>query len=169
MDEKVKEFLETAKAKEREAFEKKRDEHLISLGLVNEGESVREYADNYSYIFNKWDEETKKYYREKLVAISVTDEEYEEIKKYSATDVVEEEELENGAEKFLAIINGISLAIGIIAAIVLIFVALNSYRNGGYFFLASVVILLMSLVSWAIVKVVLNISNNLHKINSKLK
>lgn len=169
MDAKVKEFLETAKAKEREAFEKKRDEHLISLGLVNEGESVREYADNYNYVFNKWDEETKKYYREKLVAISVTDEEYEEIKKYSATDVVEEEELENGAEKFLAVINGISLAIGIIAAIVLIFVALDSYRNGGYFFLASVVILLMSLVSWAIVKVVLNISNNLHKINSKLK
>ena len=74
MDAKVKEFLETAKAKEREAFEKKRDEHLISLGLVNEGESVREYADNYNYVFNKWDEETKKYYREKLVAISVTDE-----------------------------------------------------------------------------------------------
>lgn len=168
MDAKVKEFLETAKAKEREAFEKKRDEHLISLGLVNEGESVREYADNYNYIFNKWDGETKKFYREKLVAISVTDEEYEEIKKYSATYVVEEE-LENGAEKFLAVLNGISLAIGIIAAIVLIFVPLDSYRNRGYFFLASGVILLISLVSWAIIKVALNISNNLHKINSKLK
>ena len=170
MDTKVKEFLDAAKAKEREAFEKKRDEHLISLGLVNEGESVREYADNYNYVFNKWDEEAKKYYREKLVAISVTDEEYEEIKKYSATNAVAaKEELENGAEKFLAVINGISLTIGIIASVALMFVAADSYRNGGYFLLASVAILLMSLVSWAIVKVILNISNNLHKINSKLK
>lgn len=167
MDTKVKEFLDAAKAKEREAFEKKRDEHLISLGLVNEEESVREYADNYNYVFNKWDEEAKKYYREKLVAISVTDEEYEEIIKHStptANDVVE---LDNGAEKFLGVINIIALIVSIITTIVLAIIA--SSEGEGVILLAGLGVLLVGLISWAVVKVMLNISNNLHKINSKLK
>ncbi len=191
MDAKVKEFLDTAKVKEREAFEKKRDELLISLGLIDDEKSTREYSDQFTYGFNKWDKEAKKYYRETLVAITVTDEEYEEIKKYSnstksvaeevtptknvvqdvtpAKSIVEDVKLENGAEKFLSAINGISLTMGIISAVVLIIVGLDTYGDGWYFFLVSIVVLLMSLISWAIVKVILNISNNLHKINSKLK
>lgn len=170
MDAKVKEFLDAAKAKEREAFEKKRDEHLISLGLIDEeSEVVREYSSYYSSRFEKWDVDKKMYYYDRKQPVKVTDEEYEEILKYSTKNEIEEIEIENGAEKFLSVMNGINLAIGIIAAVVLIFVALDAYRNGGYYFLASVVILLTSLISWAIVKVVLNISNNLHKINSKQK
>lgn len=170
MDAKVKEFLDAAKAKEREAFEKKRDEHLISLGLIDEeSEVVREYSSYYSTRFEKWDVDKKMYYYDRKQPVKVTDEEYEEILKYSTKNEIEEIEIENGAEKFLSVMNGINLAIGIIAAVVLIFVALDAYRNGGYYFLASVVILLTSLISWAIVKVVLNISNNLHKINSKQK
>ena len=175
MDAKVKEFLDAAKAKEREAFEKKRDEHLISLGLIDEeSEVVREYSSYYSSRFEKWDVDKKMYYYDRKQPVKVTDEEYEEILKYSTKNEIEEIEIEeieidNGAEKFLSVMNGINLAIGIIAAVVLIFVALDAYRNGGYYFLASVVILLTSLISWAIVKVVLNISNNLHRINSKQK
>ena len=168
MDATVKEFLDAAKAKEREAFEKKRDEHLISLGLVKKGESVREYSDSYNYVFNKWDEEAKKYYREKLVAISVTDEEYEEIKNVANTPTTaEDKEIDNGAEKFLGVINGIMLAISIIAAVVLSFIAIGEEEFG--FFLIGLGVLLIGLISWAIVKVMLNISNNLHEINSKLK
>ena len=170
MDAKVKEFLDAAKAKEREAFEKKRDEHLISLGLIDEeSEVVREYSSYYNPRFEKWDVDKKMYYYDRKQPVKVTDEEYEEILKYSTKNEIEEIEIENGAEKFLSVMNGINLAFGIIAAVVLIFVALDAYRNGGYYYLASVVILLTSLISWAIVKVVLNISNNLHKINSKQK
>lgn len=166
MDTKVKEFLEEARAKERKAFERKRDEHLISLGLIKE--TKKKYSDYYSYTYSNYDDETKKYYQLINVPVEVSDDEYEEIKKFSAP-TTPVEEIDNGAEKFLSVMNGINLAIGIMAAVVLIFVALDAYRNGGYYFLASVVILLTSLISWAIVKVVLNISNNLHKINSKQK
>ena len=102
MDTKVKEFLEAAKSKEREAFEKERDKHLISLGLIKEGESIREYSDRYVYPFTLWDKEKQKYYYDKKVPINVTDDEYEEIKKYSTKEVVEETtKLNKGAEKFL--------------------------------------------------------------------
>ena len=50
MDAKVKEFLDAAKAKEREIYEKKRDEHLISLGLINKDETAYEYSDKYDYL-----------------------------------------------------------------------------------------------------------------------
>ncbi len=168
MDTKVKEFLDAAKAKEREAFERKRDEHLISLGLIDEeSEVVREYSSYYSTRFEKWDVDKKLYYYDRKQPVKVTDEEYEEILKYSTKNEIKEIEIDNGAEKFLSVMNVINLAIGIFAAVFLIFVALDG--NGGYYFLASVVILLTSLISWAIVNVVLNISNNLHKIKSKQK
>ncbi|MCI5716773.1 MAG: hypothetical protein MR292_00060 [Alistipes sp.] len=170
MDTKVKEFLEAAKSKEREAFEKERDKHLISLGLIKEGESIREYSDRYVYPFTLWDKEKQKYYYDKKVPINVTDDEYEEIKKYSTKEVVEETtKLNKGAEKFLGVINGINLAVGIIITIGLIYVAIISYQNEGLYAIASIVVLLTSLISYAIVKVVLNISYNLHEINSKQK
>lgn len=171
MDEKVKEFLETAKAKKREAFEKKRDEHLISLGLINEEESVREYSEAYNYGkgFVKWDAEQQKYYKYiTIVPVSVSDEEYEEIQKVSAAPTtIEDETVENGAEKFLGVINGIVLAVSIIAAVILALVAMS--EAGGALFFIGLGVLLVGLISWAIVKVMLNISNNLHEINSKLK
>ena len=131
MDPKLQEFLDTAKAKERKAFEADRDKLLISLGLTS-NETIREYSDVRSYEFDRWDQEKQMYYREVQVPIKVTDEEYEEIKKYAPKAAVEAIELDNKAENFLAALNTISLVIGMIA-------------------------------------VVLNISNNLHKINGKLK
>ncbi len=169
MDAKVKEFIEAAKTKEREIFEKERDKHLISLGLVNENESTREYSEYSGSVYNKWDEEKKMYYYERPVPIKVSDEEYEEIKKYSTKKVVEEVELDNGAESFLSVVNVIGLIVGIIATVGLLIAAADSYRGGGVYVLAAAAVLMVSLISWAVVKVVLNMSNNLHKINSKLK
>ena len=65
MDAKVKEFLDAAKAKERAEFEKKRDEHLISLGLINEEESKCEYSDRYDYTqgYILYDAKLDKYYK----------------------------------------------------------------------------------------------------------
>jgi hypothetical protein len=172
MDAKVKEFLDAAKAMEREAFEKKRDEHLISLGLINDEESVLEYSDSYNYNkgFVKYNSKLDKYYRVvKVVPVKVSDEEYEEIKKVSATPAaIHEENIGNGAEEFLGVVNGIILVISIIATVAIFFIA-TLEEGRGIFFLIGLGILLIGLISWATVKVMLNISNNLHKINSKLK
>lgn len=77
--------------------------------------------------------------------------------------------MDNGAEKFLGVISGILLAVSIIASVVLMFLAMDAYRGGEYYLLGGLVLLLPSLISFASIKVILNISNNLHKINSKLK
>ena len=144
MDERVKKFIDAAKAAERQRFENERDSLLISLGLVDPAKTRREYADYYSVTHSDWDAEKGKYYRDVVEPIEVSDEEYEEI-------------------------NGLSLTIGVITSIVLFVIAINAYKNIGYMLLSAVVVLLISFVSWAIVKVVLNVSNNLHKINSKIK
>ena len=58
-----------------------RDNHLISLGLIDESKSARKYQDYYSESA-KFDEEKQIYYKECDAALDVTDEEYEEICKY---------------------------------------------------------------------------------------
>ena len=178
---KVKEYLDAAKAAERKKFEEKRDSILISLGLVDPDKTKREYSDldYYTYAYPEWDPEKRKHYRIVHEPVEVTDEEFEEIMKY-APKVSKKEvsndikytpqcvEVENGAEKFLAVVNNIALAIGIIAAVFLLFIALNSNKIAGYFVLSALGVLLVSFVSWAVVKVVLNVSNNLHEINAKM-
>jgi len=67
----------------------------------------------------------------------------------------------------LGTINTIILAVSIIAAIALTICAIAWGK--GALFLIGLGVLLVGLISWDIVKVMLNISNNLHKINSKLK
>ena len=177
----VKEYLDAAKAAERKKFEEKRDSILISLGLVDPDKTKREYSDldYYTYAYPEWDPEKRKHYRIVHEPVEVTDEEFEEIMKY-APKVSKKEvlndikytprfvEVENGAEKFLAVVNNIALAIGIIAAVFLLFIALNSNKIAGYFVLSALGVLLVSFVSWAVVKVVLNVSNNLHEINAKM-
>ena len=161
---KVKEFIEAAKSKERAEFEKKRDEHLISLGLIKKRE--KKYSDTFGGGYNLYDEGQNKYYGLFTKPVEVTDEEYEEIKKIATKP----EEVENGAENFLRVINGISLVIGIIFAIILIIASVNSYEDESTSFLiAGIAVLLISFVSCAIIRVLLNISNNLHQINAKLK
>lgn len=114
------------------------------MGLIDPDKTRREYADYYSVTHSHWDAEKGKYYRVVVEPIEVSDEEYEEI-------------------------NGLSLTIGVITSIVLFVIAINAYKNIGYMLLSALVVLLISFVSWAIVKVVLNVSNNLHKINIKIK
>lgn len=169
MDPKVKEFIDSAKSKERSEFEKKRNAHLISLGLVKE--QVRKYSDAYNASrFPNYDRELKKYYGDYSVPVDVTDEEYEEIKRITSPKDSNNSKIENGAENFLGVINIILLIVGIITAFVLFIISSTCYGNEAtYFVIAAIVVLFMSFVSWAILRVMLNISNNLHRINSKLK
>lgn len=167
MNPKVKQFLEEAKAKERAEFEKQRDAHLIKLGLVDENKSTIEYSDCYSPAcgFEKYDREQNKYYKRVPAPIEVTDEEYELIKRYSATKPTVTQN--NDAEIFLDKVNSFVAIVSIVTSIVLAALAL---KDGSWvLFLGAVVIAIVSLISSAAVKVLLNISNNLHEINSKLK
>lgn len=164
MDAKVKAFLDQARAEERKAFEAQRDAHLMSLGLYTEEKSFRG--------------------NRLRRPIEVSDKEYEEILKVAPLEeeeVVEEVNLKNGAEKFLGIINKISLVIGILSVVVIMVTAISywnelsqligkDFANGILWFLIFVCLesLLISFVAWASLKVTLNISNNLHEINSKL-
>ena len=166
MNPKVKQFLEEAKAKERAEFEKQRDAHLIKLGLVDEDKSTIEYSDCYLPVdgFEKYDREQNKYYKRVPAPIEVTDEEYELIKRYSATKPTVAQN--NDAEIFLDKVNSIVASVSIVISIVLAVLAL---KDGSWvLFWGAVVIAIVSLISSAAVKVLLNISNNLHEINSKL-
>ena len=162
MDPKVKKFIEAARAKERKAFEEERDAHLISLGLIKE--IARKYSDGFGGGFDHYDEDLKKYYKEFPVPEEVTDEEYEEIKRITG---IEPKKINNGAEKFLDGVNAALLVIGFIATIILAFAAFNNPEEG--YLIAAIVVLSTSVVSSAIIGVLINISNNLHQINSKLK
>ncbi len=83
MNPKLKEFLNNKRTEELI----KRNEHLISLGLIDETKTIkkRTYHPNREYGFNLYDQEKKMFYREDVFysAIEVTDEEYEQILKYA--------------------------------------------------------------------------------------
>lgn len=173
MDAKVKQFIDDAKAKERAKFEAKRDEHLIALGLIDDSKKIIEYTpfskDNEKGYIH-WDEDKKQYYREKPAPVIVTDEEYAEILKYApnttpANTAGQKNTIENGAERFLGVINTIGLILFILTA----FICIIASFEEGYFFFVAIGIIIVGLIYWSTVKVVLNISNNLHKINSKIK
>ena len=107
---------------------------------------------------------SNKYYKRNIVDIS--DEEYEMILKHSHPNK-QKLNYKNGAEQFLCVINTIILIIGIIAAIVLVFTGLIEEEIGYALYVICVV--LITTIYWAVIKVTLNISNNLHQINAKLK
>lgn len=167
MDEKVKQFLKEAKSKEREAFEKERDEFLISIGLVDDTKTIRKYSPEYGYPYLEWDMSTRKYFYDSYSAVEVTDEEYKELKKYYGKKIKKTKRINNTAEIFLAHVNAIVLIIGILASVILL--GAMTLGKGDYLLIASIGILIISIISWAVIKTFLNISNNLHEINSKLK
>ena len=119
----VKEFLESRRSAERQKFEKERDELLMSLGLV---ENVKEYSPNGTKTpgYVKFDEEANNYYRVKKVPVTVTDEEFEEIRKVAAKPkpVAQNKSIPDGTEWGLKIVNGIFwlLAIGGFIAVIYI-------------------------------------------------
>ena len=112
MDERVKNFLEEAKAKEQEVIllekqkeKEKRDALLISLGLTRHDKNGRKYNNAPIKPYDKYDPEKKMYYYETEEAVEVTDEEFEERKKYAKyfknCTVSVEENVSNAAETTL--------------------------------------------------------------------
>ena len=163
MNPKVKAFIENAQEKQQKQAKQERDELLVSLGLTDGVE--RKYAKEWDGVYQSWDDEKQMYYYEAPVPISVTDEEYELIKMYvkqRGEKRADESEKSNGAERFLGVINTISLVVGLLCAVVMLFMGVEMV-------IAGICLAIVMFVSWAMVKVVLNISNNLHDINAKMK
>lgn len=164
MNEIVKNFIEEARVKERKAYEDERDQLLISLGLVN---TVREYTDRHAPNFLDWDDQEKKFYHSKQIPITITDEEYEEIKKIVKQSTSKKEIPTGRVEKRLRKLNDIILVVFILVALVLIMIAFS--EADASFILLSILLLLFAFVGWFIIDVYVNISNTLSDINSKLK
>ena len=81
MKEQVENLLRVEKERIIASDKQKRENHLLSLGLIDQEKTSRIYSD-YQGLDYKFDEEKKKYYTERVEALDVTDEEYIEICKY---------------------------------------------------------------------------------------
>ena len=140
MNAKVQEFIDKKKSELKEEELKKREEHLISLGLVDESKSVEGVV--YFDIWDgseecKWDEEKQRYVKRSYVPapIEVTDEEYQEILKYAP-----KERTETGVKKepdttwgnAINTIANILLAINIIGGVTLCIILSNDYSTADF-------------------------------------
>ena len=83
-----------------------------------------------------------------------------------------DEEAIGKAESVLNVIAIATLILGTIAAISLFFIGVDKYSDYGIgrtLMIWSVALLISSILTWAVLKVLCNISNNLHEINKKMK
>lgn len=164
MNEQVKAFIDKAKS-----------EKLVSMGLIKE--MKREYGP-YGQTYSKYDKETKQYYCETPIPIDISDEEFEKLLQYEKINTTAPKEnakvnntpLNNTAEKALNIYITVVLVIGIIAAVFCVIGGLMaSYTTDFALVGIGIGVAIAFVLSWAVIKVYINISNNLHEINSKLK
>ncbi|MBQ7853559.1 MAG: hypothetical protein IJ352_00850 [Muribaculaceae bacterium] len=124
MNAKVQEFINQKKQEEK----KKRDEHLISLGLVTGEKTIqREYLEYYVYGATL-DEESERYYFEHEIehAIDVSEEEYQEILKYSS--VTKKKEIDYKWANIIEKVAKTFLFINIFCGIILCIVFANNYH-----------------------------------------
>ena len=83
-----------------------------------------------------------------------------------------DEEAIGKAESVLNIIAKATLILGTITAIIMFFIGVDKfsdYEIGIELIIASIVLLISSVITWATLKVFCNISNNLQEINKKMK
>lgn len=166
MNDQVRAFLDKAK-----------DKKLISMGLIEE--TRREYGP-YSPKYRLFEKETRRYYRDIPIPIEISDEEFEKLLMYEKIketipqekedDIRDVRHINNTAEKILNTFNVIALVIGITAALVCVILGfIDSMRLGYMAILIGIAITIPIILSWAMLKVYINISNNLHEINSKMR
>jgi hypothetical protein len=161
MDERVAKLIEEGKA----SYKKRRDDHLISLGLIDENKTERKYKDRYSST-TKFDEEKNQFYEEVPAAISVTEEEYAEICKYYPPKPKKQILEKTGAERALSVIATITLIAGIICTLICLFTDLVFTATG---FITILGVLFSSLITWALLRVISDISYNIRRTNYELR
>ena len=147
MKEQVENLLENKKKQIIADKKQKKDDHLIRIGLFSER--------TYHGILEK-------------KALDVTDEEYAEICKYFPLHSYNGKENKNMAERILKVIAITILIMSVITfitcSILLYFYAVDLeeflFSFGGFIF---------SFITWAFLRVICNISNNLRELNEKTK
>ena len=115
MNEKLQAYLEKKTAENHAKFESERDAKLIAAGLFEKRFSPTNKEDDPEYPFSQWNKEEQRMMYYKKVAISLTDEEYEEFLKVAPAAAAVETESTNGvatALKVIAIIIYILSGIG---------------------------------------------------------
>ena len=115
MNERVKEFLDAKKCEEKKKYEQRKNKTLLELGLFEKVYSEKEEYSN-DFPFSEYDSENSKnrWYRKEVISIS--DEEFEEIKKYSKKEETTEN---NPIATALTFIAWILFIVGFIAGIAL--------------------------------------------------
>ena len=163
MNEKVEKLI-----KQGECLEKQmRNEHLISLGLIDENKTERKYINESDYFSGcEFDTDENRYYYERYSALEVTEEEYEKICKYFSPISPEKTIAKTGAERTLDVIAVIVLACGIIGTIICLF-SIAVYEEPVTGIITSIVVLLTSLATWAILRILCEIAINIRQINNK--
>ena len=163
MHPKVEEFLQKAKAEEL----KERQKKLIELGLYEaiEVDGQNGY-DSYEWVWNNEKGISERKYI-KRYDIDISDEEYEEILKYYPN--TNSTPISDSAESILEVLNVMTLIFGIAAGFICFIIGVIGQYGSSYLIISGICIAIISIISWAALKVILNISNNLHQINSKLK
>lgn len=131
MNAKVQEFINKMKEEEKRI----RDEKLISLGLTDENKKtiIREYL-NYNRYDAKYDETKKQHYIEKEVEypVEVTENEYQEILKYSSfikNETTEIKDISTTWASTIKVIANILLVLNIIGGLILWIVLADSYKT----------------------------------------
>lgn len=185
MDQKLKEFFDKNEAIEREAYLKEKESVLFACGLYS---IEKEYSEKSAWGY-KYDSSTKKYCKDVKVPLEVTDDEYsrildiycrkkaEEAKEESKlkAEKIHLERVNPHAERLLNFIITFKLVLTIIFSVMFLIagIMLNGELNVAEplplvigIFLA-IIVLAYGLVAWALQKVVINISNNLHNISTK--
>jgi len=175
-NEKVENLIKQEKERQDTSQKQMREDHLISLGLIDENKTERKYLNNpydADDASRKYDPDKGKYYAERRAALDVTDEEYEEICKYFPTTPTKKEILKTAtfAETTLNIIAIIVLVCGIIGTLICLFtITTNSYGDFNVIgFITSIGILLTSLTTWAVLRIFCEVAVNVRQINNRNK
>ncbi len=179
MNTKVEKFLNEARAKKLENLRNEKDQILVSIGLCEKekvySEDSRHITNDYPY----WDNEKKQYYGYKKTPVEVSDEEYNEILEYITCKENSEPHENNTAESTIKTVATIILIFGIISSILCFFtLSFQKLPREHYSFtedtvfnpsglVIAITVLLTSIATWAIMKVLANISITLKKIDSK--
>jgi hypothetical protein len=180
MNKQLEEFIAQKKEKINHSKIEKRNKHLIELGLIDKSKTKREYYDAWNADPGLiYDETEKKYYIETPVPLEITDEEYDEVCKYCSTPTTREDNVsKNSEEGTLRAVATIILIGGIISSIVFLFATGSSTFYDEYgqrvktvtnwlnIFLAFAT-LFASVVTWAVLRVISNISETLKEIKNK--
>ena len=178
MNEIVSNFIEKKKQDSLNEANRKKNEHLVKLGLVDKQKIIpsKEYFHGMAsepYLKNNgYYQDEQGWYKmvNNYAPLEVTDEEYAEICKVCPPEKTTEKAVivNNFAEKAVTVCAWAFLAVGVISSIVFMALAGESYPFDWIMFFIGVGVLLSSLMTSALALVLVNISNKISILKNNL-